>query len=128
MKDRIITTEPFEGPDWTPEKLAELAANDQNDQVGSKIVSEENGVRVWHLDVPPGARLPFHRHAKNYFWTILGPGKAKSRFGNGHVKLIDYEAGDTRHFNFAPGESFIHDLENVGDTSLVFVTVEYLSR
>lgn len=124
MKDTIVQQDPFIGPDWTPELLEELRRNDRNDAVGSRIVSEENGLRVWHLHVPPGARLPFHRHTKDYFWTILGNGKAKSRFGDGTVKLIDYTAGDTRHFAFKNGDSFIHDLENIGDTDLVFVTVE----
>lgn len=126
MQTRTITTEPFKGPDWTPDMLAELKANDNNLVIGSRIVSEEAGLRVWHLNVPPGARLPFHRHTRDYFWTILQDGKAKSRFGDGHVRLIDYRAGDTVHFAFANGESFIHDLENVGATDLIFVTVERL--
>jgi mannose-6-phosphate isomerase-like protein (cupin superfamily) len=114
----------FTGPDWPPELVAELQASGQNEAVGSRLVSEEAGVRVWHLHIPPGARLPFHRHSRDYFWTVLGPGRAKSRFGDGQVKLVEYQAGDTKHFALGPGESFIHDLENIGETDLVFVTVE----
>lgn len=127
MRVTLVEQPPFSGPDWTTERLEELKHNDANDAVGSRLVSEEAGIRVWHLFVPPGGRLPFHRHSKDYFWTILTYGKAKSRFGDGSVKLIDYSAGDTQHFAFSEGESFIHDLENVGETDLVFVTVEKLA-
>jgi uncharacterized cupin superfamily protein len=128
MRETIIEESPFSGPYWTPDLVAELKANDQNGQVGTQLVSQEQGVLVWHLKLPPGGRAPFHRHSKDYFWTILTSGLALSRFGNGSVKRIEYSAGDTRHFAFAEGESFIHDLENTGDTDLVFVTVEKIVR
>ncbi|RAI36454.1 cupin domain-containing protein [Rhodoplanes serenus] len=124
MKVDTIDRPPFTGPEWTPDLLAELAANDRNDQVGSRLVSEEAGLRVWHIHLPPGGRLPFHRHTRSYFWTILAPGRARSRYGTGRVDIVDYEAGDTRHFVQSEADSFIHDLENIGDTDLVFVTVE----
>ena len=31
---------------------------------------------------------------------------------------------DTKHFEFGPGEYMIHDLENIGNTDLIFTTVE----
>ena len=37
-----------------------------------------------------------------------------------------YFAGETQHESYGPGESKIHDLENTGDSELVFVTVEFL--
>lgn len=126
MKAHTVNHGDFSGPHWTPALIAELQANDRNFTVGSRIVSEEAGVRVWHISVPPGGRLPFHRHAQAYFWTVLGPGKSRSRYGSGVVTEFEYQAGDTRHFNSVGSESFIHDLENIGDTELVFVTVEHL--
>ena len=39
---------------------------------------------------------------------------------------MSYNAGETRHFTFAEGEYLLHDIENVGDTELVFTTVEHL--
>lgn len=38
----------------------------------------------------------------------------------------DYQAGDTKHLAFGPGEFMIHDLENIGSTDLLFTTVEFL--
>ncbi|PJI37271.1 hypothetical protein CTI14_65355, partial [Methylobacterium radiotolerans] len=35
-------------------------------------------------------------------------------------------AGDIQHLSFGPGESMTHDLANIGDTELIFTTVEFL--
>jgi hypothetical protein len=70
--------------------------------------------------------LPFHRHVLDYFWTVTAPGRGRSHYGSGEVREVEYAIGDTAHLGFAAGESMIHDLENVGSTSLSFVTVEFV--
>ena len=110
---------------WPKAFVEELAANQQNGRVGGKLVSETDSLRVWHLHIPPGERLAFHRHVLNYFWTALVPGKALSHYGDGRVVEASYAAGDTKHFTFNEGESMIHDLQNIGSSDLVFVTVEF---
>jgi hypothetical protein len=35
-------------------------------------------------------------------------------------------AGQTSHLTYGPGEFKVHDLENIGDTELIFTTVEFL--
>jgi mannose-6-phosphate isomerase-like protein (cupin superfamily) len=117
---------PFSGPDWTQEHIAELEVNDNNGRVGSRLVSETERVRVWHIVIKPGERLPFHRHVNDYFWTALTEGCGRSRHGDGTVAQVAYRPGDTAHYRFAQSESRFHDLENTGDTELVFVTVELL--
>ena len=115
----------FDGPHWTPELRAELAKAGTNGQVGSRIVSESERVRVWLIEMQPGERLPFHTHVLDYFWTATSAGRARSRYADGTVAEADYDVGTTRHFTFAKGESMTHDLENIGDTVLCFTTVEF---
>jgi len=43
----------------------------------------------------------------------------------GPVVEVEYKAGETKHLKYAPGEFAIHDLKNVGDTELLFTTVEF---
>jgi len=121
-----VQAQPWSPTDWPPELIEELKLRDQNGRVGSRLVSETAEYRVWHLELSPGERLPFHRHVHDYFWTVLTAGKAKSRYDDGHVSEVSYSPGDTRHYAFGARESMIHDLENIGDTTLVFVTVERL--
>ncbi len=111
---------------WTDELRNELARNTNNGRVGSKLVSETEELRVWQIKLEPGERLPFHRHVLNYFWTILTDGKGRSHYGDGHIAEVQYRAGDTKHLAHGLGESMIHDLENIGDTTLLFTTVEFL--
>lgn len=111
---------------WTPAMREEMARNTANGCVGHVLVSETERVRVWTLRLAPGERIPFHRHVLDYFWTAVTPGRALSRYGDGRVAETTYEAGDTRHFTFGAGESMQHDLENTGETELVFTTVEFL--
>ena len=105
----------------------EFVANKNNNRVGSILVSQTDTVRVWHIICQPGERLPVHKHQLDYFWTIHGNGKARSHFDDGRVTDVEYKSGDTQHYTFSTGEFFLHDLENIGDTPLVFTTVEFLN-
>lgn len=114
---------PFEH--WSLDLIAELDANRENGRVGSQLVSETDDVRVWHLHLAPGVRFGFHTHVLDYFWTSLSDGKGRQHYGDGSVREVTYAAGDTKHSRYAAGERMHHDLENIGDTDLVFVTVEF---
>ncbi len=110
---------------WSPELVQDLELNRRNGRVGTKLVSETERVRVWHLDLPPGERFGFHCHVLDYFWTALSQGKARSHYDDGRIVEVEYVPGDTKHLKFAAGEISWHDLENIGQTPLQFVTVEF---
>ena len=102
----------------------QTALNAGNGMVGQRLLSETDSVRVWRIELAPGERVPFHTHVLNYFWTALGPGRSRSQFADGHVVETEYQTGTTKHFTYGPGEYMVHDLENIGDTTLAFTTVE----
>jgi beta-alanine degradation protein BauB len=104
----------------------EFVAHAGNGQVGSRLVSEMERVRVWLLHLKPGERIGFHTHVLDYFWTAVTSGRARSHYGDGEAREVSYAAGDTQHHRYAAGAFMIHDLENIGDTELVFATVEFL--
>ncbi len=110
---------------WSTALREELAGARTNGRVGSRIVSESDRVRVWLIELQPGERLPFHTHVHDYFWTATSPGRARSRYSDGRVVEVSYAIGDTQHHAFAEGQSMTHDLENIGETALCFVTVEF---
>jgi beta-alanine degradation protein BauB len=112
--------------DWPDRVREDLERHRFNGCVGGVLVSEGPRARVWHIRLKPGERLPFHRHVLDYFWTCTEAGRSRSYYEDGRMVEIDNEVGDTAHLSFGPGEHMVHNLENVGDTVLGFVTVEFL--
>jgi beta-alanine degradation protein BauB len=106
---------------------AAIAAAKSNAKIGTSLELENDRMRIWHLRLAPGERLPFHRHDRPYFWTVLTDGKGRSQFDDGRVAEIDYSKGQTKYFeDLSPTNMFVHDLQNIGDQELLFVTVEFL--
>ena len=118
-------TEVDRGP-WPEAIVREFEQAHDNGCVGTRLISETDRVRVWDIRLKPGERIGFHRHRLDYFWTAVTAGRGRSHIQDGSTVERTYFAGETQHETYGEGESKIHDLENVGDTELVFITVEFL--
>jgi beta-alanine degradation protein BauB len=105
---------------------SELAAAPDNLAVGTEVLFENHRIRVWEIRLEPGERGPFHAHTRNYFWTVVAGSRGLQRFADGTFAVRDYAEGDTKYLEHTPATALIHDLENVGDSLLRFVTVELL--
>ncbi len=121
--EEILSEGSFEH--WPPELREELESHAHNERVGQTVRFEDGHVRLWSIILEPGQRFPFHRHARDYTWTALSSGTAVTRYGTGDAYRVAYVRGDL-DFHHNEGGDFIHDLENVGDTVLEFVTLEFL--
>lgn len=119
-----VVASDFDG--WSEELRKEFVENAYNLDVGTTLLSETENLKVWHISVVPGERLPAHRHVHDYFWTALRPGRSIQHTEDGLTREVEYKAGDTRHFEFPGDEYMVHDLENSGNTELEFITVEHL--
>src|SRR5690348_11538868 len=102
----------------------ELARASENHAVGTALRFENDHVRVWEIVLGPGERGPFHVHDTTYFWTVTEPGRGLQRFPDGTFVARDYQPGETKYLVHSPDRTLVHDLENVGSTTLRFVTVE----
>jgi beta-alanine degradation protein BauB len=114
--------------EWPAALQEEFAAEARrpNGCVGSELVSETDKVRVWTIRLKPGQRFGFHRHVLNYFWTAMTPCRGRQHLMDGTTVEYTYAPGETRHESYGPGEFKVHDLENIGDGEMVFMTVEFL--
>jgi len=102
----------------------EREARTPNGCVGNQLLSETERLRVWSIRLAPGERFGFHRHVLNYFWTAVSGGRGRQHLMDGTTVEYTYQPGETRHETYGPGEFKVHDLENIGDRELVFMTVE----
>jgi hypothetical protein len=119
----LVATD-FDG--WTDELRAEFGAHAYDAHVGSRLLSENERVRVWEIRLAPGERFHVHRHVLDYFWTAVVAGQSRQHTSDGTTREVAYDAGETRHFTFAAGEFLLHDIENIGSTDLIFTTIEHL--
>jgi beta-alanine degradation protein BauB len=108
----------------TGEFQEELARAGHNHDIGTSLWLENDHIRVFETRLEPGERGPFHIHDRIYFWTVVDAGRGLQRFPDGTYTVHEYAVGDTKYLVHTQEEPLIHDLENVGDTTLRFVTVE----
>jgi quercetin dioxygenase-like cupin family protein len=113
---------------WPPAISAEFEREKQNHSgcVGNALVSESDRVRVWTIRLAPGERIGFHRHVLDYFWTSVSGGRGRQHLMDGTTVEYTYKPGETRHETYGPGQFKVHDLENLGDKEMVFMTIEFL--
>src|SRR5215213_8519708 len=112
-----------------PEAIAkefEREGDNPNPCVGSKLLSENERVRVWEIRLQPGERIGFHRHVLHYFCTCVPGGRELQHVIGGTTVEYTYQPGETRHETYTPGEFKVHDLENISDKEMVFMTIEFL--
>jgi hypothetical protein len=122
VEDRVLTDE--QGT-FDPEEFAgELEAAPHNHAVGTSLWFENEHIKVYELRLDPGERAPFHIHDTTYFWTVVDAGRGLQRSPDGTSTTHGYALGETAYRVPTESDPLIHDLENVGDTALRFVTVE----
>lgn len=112
--------------EWPAALKQEFAreAERPNGCVGSALLSETDKTRVWMIRLAPGQRIGFHRHVLNYFWTSVNGGRGRQHLMDGSTVEYSYYPGETRHETYGAGEFKVHDLENLGDKEMIFMTVE----
>jgi hypothetical protein len=112
---------------WSADIAAEFEreAKNPNPCVGTTLLSETERTRVWIIRLAPGERTGFHRHVLDYFWTSISGGRARQHMQDGTILECTYEPGETRHESYGKGEFKVHDLQNLEDKEMVFMTVEF---
>src|SRR5215470_803611 len=112
---------------WPAEIKAEFEreARNPNPCVGTTLVSESDRVRVWMITLQPGERIGFHRHVLDYFWTSVTASRGRQHLMDGSTVEYTYAPGETRHESYGSGRFKVHDLENIGDGEMIFMTIEF---
>ena len=113
---------------WPADIAAEFEREKQEPQSlrRQRAGSESERVRVWTIRLKPGERIGFHRHVLDYFWTSVTGGRGRQHVHDGTTVEYTYAPGETRHETYGAGEFKVHDLENLGDKEMVFMTIEFL--
>ncbi|HEX2496636.1 MAG TPA: hypothetical protein VHK46_07350 [Gaiellaceae bacterium] len=94
--------------------------------VGTNLLFENERIRVWDITLAPGERLPFHRHRTSYFYRCESGGRLRVRTLEGDEAEYESPADEVHFHEIGADDLVVHDLENVGETTVRFTTVELL--
>ena len=97
-----------------------------NHDVGTRLLFSNERVKVWEIVLEPGQRAPFHAQVHPYFFVGAAAGRVRTRFPNGFYVDGDTEAGEFSYMEHSRSDPGVHDLENVGETTIRYTTVELL--
>lgn len=103
----------------------EVAMDDKHDlgEVGTKLIFENERVRVWEFNLEPGEAVRMHTHVMDYLFHVYEGGTLEVSYppeAKAEPRKIDLKAGDVR-FTKKGGR---HEARNVGKTRYVEVLVE----
>ncbi|MCA9068238.1 MAG: hypothetical protein KDA84_04910 [Planctomycetaceae bacterium] len=91
--------------------------------VGTKLLFENDRVRVWDLRLEPGESTGLHRHETDFLYVVIGDGELQTAFSDGTAgPPRPMQDGEVR-FREVDGES-VHAAVNTGGTPWRNIVVE----
>src|SRR3712207_793332 len=92
-----------------------MAEDQPMNPVGSRILFEDDQVRIWEAEVAPGETLPIHFHDLDYVTVALTEGDVEVFEADGTVRRGHRVPGDVQVTRVGSGQR--HVLKNVGTTT-----------
>lgn len=96
---------------------AEIEAN----PIGSKLVFEDDHVRIWRIEIEPGEEVGYHTHYLDYTTVVVEGGVVERPNADGTVDRFDLHPGDIMRWHQGTQR---HALRNIGSTRFTNVIVE----
>ena len=100
-----------------------MAPEKVSSEVGTKLLFENNRVRVWDLCLAPGQGTGLHRHTTDYFYVVIGDGTLQRVDDDGTRHEPRSMKDGEVHFRSIDGES-VHEAVNVAATPWRNIVVE----
>lgn len=89
--------------------------------VGTRLLHEDEHVRVWLLDLEPGEATDWHQHDCGYVFIVTRPGHARCEYLDGSAEWQDHPSAGMTEMRES-GDP--HRLVNVGRVPYGNVVVE----
>jgi hypothetical protein len=97
-----------------------------NYEIGTRLLFENERIRVWDITLAPGERLPLHRHRTSYFYRCEAGGTVRVGLPDGSGEVYESPEDEVHFHEIGADDLVVHDLANVGETTVRFTTVELL--
>lgn len=92
-------------------------------RVGTRLLFENDRVRVWDLQLAPGESTGLHLHTTDYLYVVIGDGTLQGGDADGSRRPAQAREDGEVVFRAVDGEE-IHEAINVGETPWRNIVVE----
>ena len=92
-------------------------------EVGTRLLFENERVRVWDLRLEPGESTGLHRHTDDYLYVVIGGGELQGIDADGNRKPLRNMCDGDVVFRTIDGED-VHEAVNAGDSPWRNIVVE----
>ena len=97
--------------------------SDISEDVGSKLLFENDRVRVWDLTLAPGESTGKHRHTNDYLYVVIGGGELQAVDADGSKGEPRQMADGEVRWRGVEGED-VHEAINTGTEAWRNIIVE----
>lgn len=94
-----------------------------SENIGTKLLFENDRVRVWDLSLAPGESTGRHRHTHDYLYVVIGGGTLQGVKADGTKGEAQVRPDGQVVFRDIDGED-IHEAINMGDETWRNIIVE----
>ncbi len=104
---------------------------ENNNQVGSKVLFENDRVRVWDFRLEPGETSPLHSHLHDHFYVYVTDNNKISFFSPGSDSYdLDVPDGFTAYHDVGqnPPPLYTHQITNTGSNPHRQLVIEFLGE
>lgn len=95
--------------------------------VGTRVLFENDHVRIWHLELAPGESSPLHTHANPYLFVVIESARVLTKFPDGTTS-DDVDPTGEAVFVAHDDNTRTHTLNNIDDKRYVNRVIELLDR
>ncbi|HEX3655129.1 MAG TPA: hypothetical protein VHV55_04960 [Pirellulales bacterium] len=93
-------------------------------EVGSKLLFENERVRVWDLTLAPGESTGVHAHHCDYFYVVIGDGELEALNADGSLLHRGPMEDGEVHYRGIDDDPAVHEAVNVGQKPWRNIVVE----
>ncbi len=92
--------------------------------IGTKMLFENEYVRVWSVELPPNGHQPLHEHQHPYVVVPISEGKALMRWEDGREREIVDVIGNVVYRKASGGPHELFNLEQNGKMHTILVEIK----
>jgi beta-alanine degradation protein BauB len=80
--------------------------------IGTKVLLENDHIRVWSIELPPNGHQPLHEHHHPYLIVPITKGKSVMKWPDGRERELTDVPGDVKFREPTGGPHELFNLEN----------------